>query len=370
VCVGVRAEFFRHNDIRPWWLRALPVSTHVPKNLIAIGQLATGRWRIPEQSARRVAAIRAQHPFGGIPGAVDIVANEQTAVLLHGLRYVPRPVFQSYQANTPMLAELNARHFRGPGAPDHVLVGPNTIDDHYPTLDDAPVRLELLRAYDLKEMRGAYLLLRRRATPRAVRLTPFDTVAVPLAPPRTVPVPAADAVWATLTFEQTTVGKLSTFLYKAPQVVARVTFAGGREREFRIVPGMSSNGFLLSPAAGGDAIAPFAALVSGHAAGGSAPRVVAIRVRVRSARPALFFAPTARLALFTLSTAPGAAARSAGAAVQDAADCVGRRTRLGCTVPGLHAAGARARVPRRAPAAVAAIATAAPLARPTSSLAR
>jgi hypothetical protein len=287
-------------------------------NVAGALRMAVGRSRHREYHALRLSEIRAQNPLGAIRGRVDVLPYQQSELLAHGLSYAPRPVIQSYSAYTPRLAELNARHFRGPGAPDHVLLGPGTIDDRYPSLDDGPARLELLRSYDPVGMRGDFLLLQRRASPRPVRLTPRATYDLDLASPAATTLPPRGAVWATIELRPTLLGRVRSLLHRAPDVQAKVRTDQGKERTFRIVPEMTRAGFLLSPLA--ERPADFGALAAGTPAaeasgpGHALPHVTSIEVQVFSGRPALFYERTARMTLYELAAAPagGGAAPSPG----------------------------------------------------------
>src|SRR5262249_17102990 len=53
--------------------------------------------------------------------SIDMVTWQQGMILLNGLNYSPRPMFQSHLASTPALARLNEAYFLGPDAPDFVL---------------------------------------------------------------------------------------------------------------------------------------------------------------------------------------------------------------------------------------------------------
>jgi hypothetical protein len=57
-----------------------------------------------------VLPVRGQGYHLQVHGNADVYPLSQTAVLASGLTCQPRPVFQSYSAYTPKLAEMNAAH--------------------------------------------------------------------------------------------------------------------------------------------------------------------------------------------------------------------------------------------------------------------
>ena len=69
--------------------------------------------------------------------SADVYPLSQTAVLASGLTCQPRPVFQSFSAYTPKLAEMSAAHLRSERVPDHILFDVWSIDDRFAARDDS-----------------------------------------------------------------------------------------------------------------------------------------------------------------------------------------------------------------------------------------
>src|SRR4029077_1149178 len=107
-------------------------------------------------------------------GTVDAYPYGSAALIAAGLRYTPRPVFESYMAWTPRLTELNAEHLRGASAPQWLWVGIDSVDERYPLFDDAPSWLEMIRRYEV-ESSGDRLLLRRSSSVRPLTLSPIGS---------------------------------------------------------------------------------------------------------------------------------------------------------------------------------------------------
>lgn len=115
--------------------------------------------------AAALAEIRATHPVPPLAGTVDVYSYDQAAAFAHGLRWHPRPVFQSYSAYTAPLAELNRRHLLRPDAPDHLLVRVQAIDGRLAALEDGASWLTMLERYSLRSQ-GAFVVLDREREPR------------------------------------------------------------------------------------------------------------------------------------------------------------------------------------------------------------
>ena len=197
-----------------------------------------------DEGKAKVAAVADLPPTNGI---VDLYPNDQELLLASNRDYYPRPVMQSYSAYTPELAFLNADHLQGPHAPQTAFFGISPIDEHYPSMDDGPSWPALLGQYRFRSYAQAYAVLDRVPGTAAGTIdaasmsgTPQfgDTVTVPQDAP---------FVWAKMQFHPTLLGRLASALFKMPLLHMDVTTADGQTRTFRVVPGMASAGFLLSP---------------------------------------------------------------------------------------------------------------------------
>jgi hypothetical protein len=117
--------------------------------------------------------FRNKFPLPAIKGSVDVYPSNQAIVLAHGLDYRPRPVIQSYSAQTPELAGLNAAFLRGDRAPENIFFEVKTIDGRFPSADDGLSWPELLTRYEVMERTGNFLRLQRRAKPSRYQMIPL-----------------------------------------------------------------------------------------------------------------------------------------------------------------------------------------------------
>ena len=105
-------------------------------------QIVTGLSGFSDQFGAALAGARRMHALPKVQAevrdaSIDVLGNEQAMALLNNLNYTPRPVFQGYTAYTPNLINLNTAFYSSPKAPAYVLYKNQTIDDRFPTLDDA-----------------------------------------------------------------------------------------------------------------------------------------------------------------------------------------------------------------------------------------
>jgi hypothetical protein len=194
-----------------------------------------------------MASIRRQATLPEAKGTSDLYTSSLNLLFAQGARWDPRPVIQSYSAYTPELERLNARHLTGPDAPRTVFFQVGPIDGRLPALEDGASWLPLIENYDVRPDSGAYLVLRRRTTPRRAEVGLHNQV-VHARFGEVVDVPSTSGAWlASFDVRDTMAGKLRNALWKAPQLRIEVTLADGRTASHRFIPGMARSAFILSP---------------------------------------------------------------------------------------------------------------------------
>jgi hypothetical protein len=222
--------------------------TFTPGNLFA-PVIALGTDHLQVEYEKKVADL------GGatsppLQGGADLYSYCQEALFANGITYHPRPVIQSYSAYTPALAKMNADWLRTGQAAPNLFFAIQLIDDRFPSLDDGLSWPELLTLYDIKgvsDESGKYLFLSRSPTARKYHLWPLPEATVKLG--QTFPLsPATNGlIWAEIEVKKTLVGSLLSFFYKPTELMVGVKLADQRKQFCRLIPGVASAGFLLSP---------------------------------------------------------------------------------------------------------------------------
>jgi len=272
-----------------------------------------------------MAVLRAEARLPVMTGTADVYSFDQAHLIASGNAWSPRPVLQSYVAYTPSLIARNREHLLGARAPDNVVFRIEPIDGRLPALEDGASWPVLLRDYEPVALSPDTVLLRRRP----VRSAPADA-----APPargesgfgERIAVPAGDGpVFVRLDIRPTRLGMLLGLLYKPSRLELELALENGSTVRHRIVSGMASSGFVLSPHVA--ATADFAALW-GDAEHLPGRRVLAMTVRTAgwtdrgwvqrfgvAFEPIVPTASPGALALLApdreVPTAPGVATRSA-----------------------------------------------------------
>jgi hypothetical protein len=229
---------------------AVEVASGFAGNLSAAASplIDTGRLRREWEAAQRKLRDDNPLPLAKIHGTVDVYPHRQDVVFAYGLDYHPRPVVSSLVATAPVLAEVNARHLRGPAAPQTVLFDMEEVDVNFPTMLDGASLPELLTRYDVIDTSGAMLVLGRAASPRAYHFDPLPSRPGRFDEPIPVPDSGAAPVWAHVRFRPRVAGRLLSALYKPPTLVIAVHTRDGIDNQYRLLPTLADQqGFLLSP---------------------------------------------------------------------------------------------------------------------------
>jgi hypothetical protein len=194
------------------------------------------------------AAIRAQLPLPPVAGSVDVYPSELSTLFAHGVRWDPRPVFQSYSAYDARLDALNSGHLEGPNAPQHVFFRVQPIDGRLPALEDAGSWPVLLSRYDIVGYDGLQIHMQHIDTGRSNSVFGPQVARLAARIGTPVQIPNEEGpLWAEIDLTPTFLGRVGLFILKIPPVELTLTLEDGRIIHHRYIPAMGRRGFLLSP---------------------------------------------------------------------------------------------------------------------------
>ena len=214
-----------------------------------------------------------------LEGTTDIYSFGQACLIAKRIAWSPRPVFQSYSAYTPKLAEINRQHLLGPTAPEHILFKVEPIDGRLPALEDGYSWPVLLNKYVLNGFQNEYLLLDKRTSSDPAQLPEFtalNSVSAEMGHPIEVPQQARTLIFASISVRPSMLGKLASVLFKPPQLNVRIGLANGSFKDYRYVARMAEKPILISPLV--DTTRDFYLLANGNPAFIEGNRVVSIEI--------------------------------------------------------------------------------------------
>ena len=195
---------------------------------------------------RSLLALKDKAHFPLLPGTTDIYSYDQSYLIASGNRWNPRPIFQSYSAYTPLLAEKNREHLLADKAPDNIFFNIQPIDDRIPSMEDGASWPALLTRYEPHQFINGFLLLEKRKNGVATEpvFLKYETCFLG----ETVKVSNQNELLsAQIKIQPTFLGRLLEFLFKPTQLKMVVTFENGTKKEYRLISKMILSGFLISP---------------------------------------------------------------------------------------------------------------------------
>jgi hypothetical protein len=275
-----------------------------PGEVQAAVRAAAGRTGLPERSKVALAEIRRADPLPTLSGTVDLYTARVGLALAQDVEYRPRPVFQSYCAFTPRLLRLNADHLVGPSAPETILFTVvDWIDGRMPAMDDSLSWPTILSRYRVDGTAAGHLLLRRRASPRAIARRPISSFRASFGRPVRIGDRSGSATWAEIEVRPTMLLRAWSLLDRPPILVLTVLLASGQPRSYRLVPGIARAGFLISPVIEEDD--EFVRLASGRRATLAPHEVEAISVASSDSNdPSWAYGPEYEVRFFALDIEP------------------------------------------------------------------
>jgi hypothetical protein len=169
--------------------------------------------------------------------------------LSYGMKWDPRPVFQSYAAYTSYLDNLNSRHFLGTNAPEFVLYKPVSIDYRYPLFDEPLTIRALMCNYEVSGFDGSFMVLRRAENYCG---SPMVIEDIESTFGRTIAVPSnySGYTFAQIHIQYNLIGVIRNLLYKDPPVFVQLNFADGSTGTYRFVFENGMDGLVVSAVPG------------------------------------------------------------------------------------------------------------------------
>jgi len=259
-CIGVRSSASNVTSVIVIGIGFLVNSAYVPVSSLfnlnnGVGQIQSSllglgnlfdqeNWKA--QYVAGLAAIGFDYSSDEIVGTADLYNYELSHLFSAGIKWSPRPVFQSYSAYTPQLISMNAEHLVAKDAPDNVFFTLQTIDGHLPTVDDGASWPALIANYDAAALRGdfAHFVRRPNAFPLSAEVilngswNLGDRIELPL---------TTDLYFAKIAFAETIAGRFMKLFLKSTPTFIDLFYPDGTSATYRLPAGMASSGFYISP---------------------------------------------------------------------------------------------------------------------------
>lgn len=188
-------------------------------------------------------------PIHMLGKTIDLYPNDVSKVIDSRVNWKPRPVFQSYSAYTPRLLGINVDFLNLGDAPDFILFKVGAIDNRLATEDDSRSWLKIMTKYKLSpDVLDGYMVFQKdeelnwQVVREERKVVGWNSILeIP-------PLKENHLIWISAKIDLTFLGKIVNFIYKVPSLYMRILSSEGNfQKDFRVIPGILQEGFLLSP---------------------------------------------------------------------------------------------------------------------------
>jgi hypothetical protein len=185
---------------------------------------------------------------------IDIVPTEVSLVAANQLRWVPRPIFQSYSAYTKKLDDINFKSLSSTPR-DYILYSFNSIGERHPFFDEPRTFFQLYCNYQLPLNLSTFvstqaipelMLLERRKQSKCSPERVDQDASILWNTQLRISSSDTNIVRASVEIQYSMFGKLFKTLFRAAPVMMEVNYKDGSKQSYRIIPENSSNGVVVS----------------------------------------------------------------------------------------------------------------------------
>ncbi|HMO17263.1 MAG TPA: hypothetical protein PKA63_04365 [Oligoflexia bacterium] len=193
-----------------------------------------------------VKTIRSENTINHLDGSVDIYPWDSSILLAYAENYSSRPVFQSYVSYSPYLLKKNRDHLTSDRSPDYIWFSVGDIDGRLPSGMDAYSWPDFLKFYCPLRFQRNFILFRKCNEARTLSLYKIKEIEVPISD--SVVLPESNfPLWAEINLKESLIGQVVSFLFRTAEVYINFNLESGDTRKYKIVPGIVSKGFVLTP---------------------------------------------------------------------------------------------------------------------------
>nr|WP_241480454.1 hypothetical protein [Legionella norrlandica] len=202
---------------------------------------------LQENFALTMNYLKERDAFPELPGTTDIYSYNQTSLIASGMKWSPRPVFQSYSVFTPEMAERNRSYLLSTNKPDNIIFKVEPIDNRIPSMEDGKSWIALINHYQPVHWEKDFLFLRKKSGNKSavlLKLLGIETHTLG----EQVKIPDTNKpLFVEIDIQPTIWGLLATALFKPDQLQANFELKNGSSKQYRLISNMAKSDFLLSP---------------------------------------------------------------------------------------------------------------------------
>ncbi|WP_064197376.1 MULTISPECIES: hypothetical protein [Emticicia] len=181
--------------------------------------------------------------------SVDIVPHQISHIYFNQLNYNPRPVIQSYQANSDWLMKKNGGKYVSTTAPAIVLFRIDPFREQNPFWVETDLTESLLRNYQLTDtcviQQDSFAVFQKNKVLKKITSSKISTIKAKLN--EEIPIPQSSSpIRFSADIQYSVKGKLSRLLFQPPYLYCSVTYENGKQENFRVIDKILKGGVFIN----------------------------------------------------------------------------------------------------------------------------
>lgn len=181
--------------------------------------------------------------------SIDIVPHQVSHIYFNQLNYNPRPIIQSYQANSDWLMKKNGEKYRSQTAPEFVLFRTEAFREQNPFWVETDLSEALLQNYSLTDttiiQQDTFYLFQRSKVFKGLTYNDLATIKFKLNEDIQLP-KSVNPIRFSAKINYSTKGKLARLFFQPPYLYCLVTYENGRQENFRVIDKILRGGVFIN----------------------------------------------------------------------------------------------------------------------------
>lgn len=181
--------------------------------------------------------------------SIDIIPHQISHIYFNQLNYNPRPIIQSYQANSDWLMRKNGEKYLSKTAPEFVLFRTEAFREQNPFWVETDLSEALLRNYAVTDttviQQDTFYLFQKRKGLKVFIYSGLSSVKFKLNEDIQIP-KSANPIRFSAKINYSLKGKLARLLFQPPYLYCLVTYENGCQENFRVIDKILRGGIFIN----------------------------------------------------------------------------------------------------------------------------
>ncbi|GAB3523752.1 hypothetical protein GCM10027442_50510 [Emticicia fontis] len=180
---------------------------------------------------------------------VDIVPHQVTYLFFNRMNYNPRPIIQSYQANSDWLMQKNGEKYLSKTAPQYVVYHVESFREQNPFWVETDLTKALLKHYQLTDTtlieKDTFFVFQHQSIAKTLKTVNTKDITFKLDEDINLPDTDNPVVFSAQ-IDYSLKGKLARLFFQPPYLHCLVTYEDGKQENFRVIDKILKGGVFIN----------------------------------------------------------------------------------------------------------------------------